>query len=238
MNATRRFAAVAVGCVALAVLGSGCGGAENPTEPTPNSSTVSISDEAVTAIDRQITAAAIDRTRAGWRTRLPKPTQVIFDPARKYFAKMQTNKGSIVIRFMSDIAPMHVTNFIYLTRLGFYDGLRFHRVITGFMAQGGDPVGDWLGAAGGPGYQFGGEFNPTVRHDAAGLLSMANAGEGTDGSQFFFTFVPTPWLNGRHTIFGKVTEGMDTLKRLEAAGSPTGATSEPLLIERVTIDVQ
>jgi cyclophilin family peptidyl-prolyl cis-trans isomerase len=130
---------------------------------------------------------------------------------------------------------MHVSNFIYLTRLGFYDGVPFHRVITGFMAQGGCPLGT---GTGNPGYGFGGEFSETVKHDTPGLLSMANAGPGTDGSQFFLTFVPTPWLDGKHTIFGKVVEGMDTLKKLEAAGSRGGATSEPLKMTKVTIEVQ
>jgi peptidyl-prolyl cis-trans isomerase B (cyclophilin B) len=196
---------------------------------------IKVSDKAISAIDAQIVKAAIDKTKDGWKTRLPKPEKVAFDPAHKYFAKMQTNKGPVVIQFLPDVAPMHVTNFIYLTRLGFYDGLKFHRVITGFMAQGGDPLGN---GAGGPGYEFGGEFSPTVRHDTPGLLSMANAGEGTDGSQFFLTFVPTPWLNDKHTIFGKVTEGLDTLKKLEAAGSQSGATSEPLSITKVTVEVK
>jgi cyclophilin family peptidyl-prolyl cis-trans isomerase len=129
---------------------------------------------------------------------------------------------------------MHVTNFIYLTRLGFYDGLAFHRVITNFMAQGGCPFGT---GTGGPGYNFDGEFSPSVKHNAGGMLSMANRGPGTDGSQFFLTFVATPWLDGKHTIFGKVVEGMDTLKKLEAAGSENGKTSEPLKIETVTIQV-
>jgi cyclophilin family peptidyl-prolyl cis-trans isomerase len=194
-----------------------------------------ISDKAISAIDAQITKAAIDKTKDGWKTRLPKPEKVTFDPAHKYFAKMLTNKGPVVIQFMPAVAPMHVTSFIYLTRLGFYDGLKFHRVITGFMAQGGDPLGN---GGGGPGYQFGSEFSPTVRHDTPGLLSMANAGQGTDGSQFFLTFVPTPWLDDKHTVFGKVTEGMDTLKKLEAAGSQSGATSEPLSIDKVTIEVK
>jgi peptidyl-prolyl cis-trans isomerase B (cyclophilin B) len=195
-----------------------------------------ISDKAISAIDAQITKAAVDKTKDGWKTRLPKPEKVAFDPAHKYFARMQTNKGPVVIQFLPDVAPMHVTSFIYLTRLGFYDGLKFHRVITGFMAQGGDPLGT---GTGGPGYQFGSEFSPTVRHDTPGLLSMANTGQPeTDGSQFFLTFVATPWLNDKHTIFGKVTEGMDTLKKLEAAGSQSGATSEPLSIEKVTIEVR
>ena len=128
---------------------------------------------------------------------------------------------------------MHVTSFAYLAGLGFYDGLAFHRVITSFMAQGGCPLGT---GTGGPGYQFGGEFKPDVKHTKGGLLSMANAGPGTDGSQFFLTFVPTPWLDGKHTIFGEVVEGLDVLKTLEAAGSSSGKTSEPLRIETLTIE--
>ncbi len=192
-------------------------------------------DVAVVAIDGQIAKAAIDKSKEGWKTRLPKPEKVVFDPAHKYFAHMQTNKGPVVIQFMPDIAPMHVTSFIYLSRLGFYDGLKFHRVISGFMAQGGDPIGN---GTGGPGYMFGSEFSPKARHDKPGLLSMANAGQGTDGSQFFLTFVPTPWLDDKHTIFGQVTEGMETLKKLEAAGSQSGATKEPLMIDKVTIEVK
>ncbi len=204
--------------------------------PGPAKAALKISDKAISAIDAQITKAAVDKTKDGWKTRLSKPEKVAFDPARKYFARMQTNKGPVVIQFLPDVAPMHVTSFIYLTRLGFYDGLKFHRVITGFMAQGGDPLGNGMG---GPGYKFGSEFSPTVRHDTPGLLSMANTGQPeTDGSQFFLTFVPTPHLNDKHTIFGKVTEGMDTLKKLEAAGSQSGTTSEPLFIEKVTIEVK
>lgn len=130
---------------------------------------------------------------------------------------------------------MHVTSFMYLARLGFYDGLSFHRVITGFMAQGGCPLGS---GTGGPGYKYEGEFAPTLKHDRGGLLSMANAGPGTDGSQFFLTFVPTPWLDGKHTIFGEVVEGKETLQALEKAGSQSGKTSEKLVMEKVTIEVK
>jgi peptidyl-prolyl cis-trans isomerase B (cyclophilin B) len=135
---------------------------------------------------------------------------------------------------MPEFAPLHVSSTIYLARLGFYDDVIFHRVIKGFMAQGGDPLGQ---GTGGPGYQYGGEFSRNARHDRPGLLSMANAGPGTDGSQFFLTFVATPWLDGKHTIYGEITEGMDTMKALEALGSRNGATSEPLGIETVTIEV-
>ncbi len=146
---------------------------------------------------------------------------------------METNKGPIRIELLPQVAPMHVTSFAYLARLGFYDGLAFHRVIKRFMAQGGCPLGT---GTGGPGYQYAGEFSPKVKHDVGGLLSMANAGPNTDGSQFFLTFVPTPWLDGKHTIFGKVVAGVDTLEKLEAAGSESGRTAEPLRIERVTVE--
>jgi cyclophilin family peptidyl-prolyl cis-trans isomerase len=194
-----------------------------------------VKDVAMQQIEDQIAKAKVDKKATGWRNNLPMPAAVPFDSSHTYYARMETNKGPILIQFLPQVAPMHVTNFIYLTKLGFYDGLSFHRVIPGFMAQGGDPNGD---GRGGPGYGFGGEFSPSVKHDTGGLLSMANAGPGTDGSQFFLTFVPTPWLDGKHTIFGRVVEGMETLKALEAAGSQSGATSEPLRMNTVTIEVK
>jgi cyclophilin family peptidyl-prolyl cis-trans isomerase len=146
------------------------------------------------------------------------------------------------IRLMPEVAPMHVSSTIYLTRLGFYDDVifhrvitGFHRVITGFMAQGGDPTGT---GTGGPGYQYDGEFDRKVKHDEPGKLSMANRGPGTDGSQFFLTFVPTPHLDGKHTIFGEVAEGMGTVKELEKRGSRSGRPSERLVIEKATISVE
>jgi len=195
----------------------------------------STKDKAVQAIDTQITAAKIDKKKPSWRTSLPMPKAVTFDPAKTYLAHMKTTKGDITIKFLPSVAPLHVTNFIYLTRMGFYDGLSFHRVITNFMAQGGCPIGNGTGS---PGYGFNGEFSPSVKHDKGGYLSMANAGPGTDGSQFFLTFVPTPWLDGKHTIFGEVIDGMPVLKALEAAGSQSGRTSEPLKMEKVTIEVK
>jgi cyclophilin family peptidyl-prolyl cis-trans isomerase len=192
-------------------------------------------DKALQAIDQQIAKANVDKSSSSWRTKLPKPEKVEFDPSKTYVALMETNKGPIKIKLMPDVAPMHVTSFIYLSRLGFFDGLSFHRVISGFMAQGGDPLGSGMG---GPGYTFDGEFSPKVKHDVPGILSQANTGQpNTDGSQFFLTFVPTPWLDGKHTIFGKVVEGMDNVKKLEAAGSQSGKTTEPLSITKVTIQV-
>ena len=192
-------------------------------------------DTAIAALDRFIAEQAIDRNQKDWKTSLPRPPQAEFDASKRYVWKIATNIGDIAIQLMPDIAPMHVSSTIYLARLGFYDGVIFHRVITGFMAQGGDPLGQGIG---GPGYDYDGEFSPSARHDRAGLLSMANAGPGTDGSQFFLTFVATPWLDGKHTIFGEVVRGMDTVQILESKGGPQGETAEPLSIEEATISVE
>ena len=192
-------------------------------------------DKSIVAIDAQIAAAKVDKAQAGWRTHLPMFKTVPFDPARTYYAQFVTNKGAVLIKLRPDVAPAHVTNLIYLARMGFYDGLKFHRVITQFMAQGGDPLGN---GTGGPGYGFAGEFGGNAKHDKPGMLSMANAGPGTDGSQFFLTFLATPWLDGKHTIYGETVEGFDVLKKLEAAGSQSGQTSEPLTLDKVTISVK
>ena len=192
-------------------------------------------DPVLEAIDAFIAEQSIDTSASGWRTSLPKPPQVNFDPARSYFWDLETSLGPVAIRLLSNAAPMHVSSTIYLTRLGFYDGLSFHRVITEFMAQGGCPLGT---GTGGPGYEYDGELDPAVKHDRPGLLSMANAGPGTDGSQFFLTFVPTPWLDGKHTIFGQAESGMETVKELERRGSQSGQPKEPLGITRASIRVE
>ncbi|MBP7050588.1 MAG: peptidylprolyl isomerase [Phycisphaerae bacterium] len=165
--------------------------------------------------------------------KLTKPQQRQFDATREYFWVLETNKGNIRIRLMPNVAPMHVTSTIFLTEQGFYNGTKFHRVIPDFMAQGGCPLGT---GTGGPGYQYAGEFNAKVKHDRPFLLSMANAGPNTDGSQFFITFAATPWLDGKHTIFGEVVEGQDTVKKLEAAGSPQGRPKEELKIIKAGIE--
>ncbi len=184
-------------------------------------------------LEQQIANARVDKTRTDWRTKLSKPAVVTFDPARRVFAIMATTKGTLGIRLYPDTAPMHVTSFAYLAGLGFFDGLAFHRVIDGFMAQGGCPVGS---GTGGPGYRMDGEFTCSVKHDRPGILSAANAGPGTDGSQFFLTFVPTPWLDGKHTIFGGVEEGLEVLQALEAVGSQGGKPKTPVGIESVRIE--
>ncbi len=135
------------------------------------------------------------------------------DPKKKYAARMETDKGTMVIELFADKTPITVNNFVFLAREGFYDGVIFHRVIDNFMAQGGDPTGS---GRGGPGYRFQDEFHPSLKHDKRGVLSMANAGPNTNGSQFFITHLPTPHLDNRHTVFGQVVEGLDVLMSIPA----------------------
>lgn len=193
-------------------------------------------DKAISQINAFIAEANINTAKEGWKlTGVPKPKQVEFTEGKQYLWHLETNKGKITIDFKEQESPMHVTSTIYLTQLGFYDGLLFHRVIPGFMVQGGDPVGVGVG---GPGYSYMGEFDSDLSHDKAGILSMANAGAGTDGSQFFITYGPTPHLDGRHTVFGEVIEGMDTLNELAKFGSRSGKTKEKLLITKAFIEVK
>ena len=139
------------------------------------------------------------------------PPSGALDTSKQYSATFKTERGEFTVSLFADRAPLTVENFVNLARAGFYDGTTFHRVIPGFMAQGGDPTGT---GTGGPGYEFGDEFHPELRHDGAGVLSMANAGPGTNGSQFFITYGATPHLNDRHSVFGKVTDGMDVVLAL------------------------
>jgi cyclophilin family peptidyl-prolyl cis-trans isomerase len=194
-----------------------------------------VTDPAVQEIDKFIAGLKIDKNDRHWKQLVPKPPKPAFDAKKTYKWRLETNHGPIVIKLRPDVAPMHVASTIYLTRLGFYDGLKFHRVIPGFMAQGGDPMG--IGA-GGPGYKYDGEFSPTAKHDKRGTLSMANAGPGTDGSQFFITFVPTAYLDGKHTVFGLVVDGDKTLAELEKRGTPDGRPTEPLEMKKATIEIE
>jgi len=127
----------------------------------------------------------------------------------------ETTQGTIVFTLKPEIAPKACENFEGLVKKGYYNGLLFHRIIKNFMIQGGDPTGTGRGGASIFGHSFEDEFKPNVVFNKAGILAMANAGKNTNGSQFFITTVPTPWLNGRHTIFGEVTEGMDVVRKLE-----------------------
>ena len=161
------------------------------------------------------------------------PPPMVIDPSKRYLATISTDKGDIVVELFADKAPKTVNNFVFLARDGYYDGVTFHRVIHGFMAQGGDPTGS---GRGGPGYKFADEFHPMLKHDQPGILSMANAGPGTNGSQFFITYGPTPHLDGRHTVFGRVIEGLDVVESIPErdpmrAGEPGVAMNTVVISE-------
>ncbi|MEX2160634.1 MAG: peptidylprolyl isomerase [Anaerolineales bacterium] len=136
------------------------------------------------------------------------PPAMEIDPKKGYTATFKTGQGEIVFKLFAAEAPKTVNNFVFLARQGYYDGTKFHRVINDFMAQGGDPTAT---GSGGPGYKFEDEFHPSLRHDKRGILSMANAGPNTNGSQFFVTHRPTPHLDNKHTVFGQLTQGEDVL---------------------------
>jgi peptidyl-prolyl cis-trans isomerase B (cyclophilin B) len=131
--------------------------------------------------------------------------------AEKLTADIETSKGLIEVELTADKTPITVANFVNLAQKGFYNGVVFHRVIPDFMVQGGDPTGTGMG---GPGYRFQDEIDPSLKHDRPGILSMANAGPGTNGSQFFITHVPTPWLDGKHSVFGAVIKGQDVVNAI------------------------
>ena len=211
-------------------------GAAKTETNAPKDDATTVNDRAIVALDAFIEKQKVDKQAAEWRTRLSEPPLQTFDAQSDYFWHVETSVGLLKIRLLADTAPMHVTCGIYLARLGYYDGLKFHRIITRFMAQGGCPLGT---GRGGPGYTIEGEFKGGRKHDKPGLLSTANTGRPkTDGSQFFLTFVETPHLDGKHTIWGEVVEGMETLKELEARGNAQGnATPNSPTIVRTWVSV-
>ena len=164
-------------------------------------------------------------------------------------AHFTTSEGAFTVRLFDQEAPNTVANFVGLAEgtkewtdpksgkkaaRPFYDGLNFHRIIDNFMIQGGCPLGT---GTGGPGYKFGDEFSPKARHDRAGILSMANAGPGTNGSQFFITLAPTPWLDNKHSVFGEVVDGMDVVSKIgkTATSKPSDRPLKPIVVESVEI---
>ena len=160
------------------------------------------------------------------------PPEMALDPNADYYANVTTERGVIRVRLFAEEAPETVNNFVFLARDGYFDGTTFHRVIEGFMAQGGDPTGT---GTGGPGYTIPDEFHPDLRHDKPGILSMANAGPNTGGSQFFITHVATPWLDDRHAVFGEVVEGMDVVNAIRER-DPQRDREPGDRIERVEIE--
>lgn len=179
----------------------------------------------------------VDHTGGDWRLSLPHFPDIAFGRGEEYLWRLDTSEGAITLRLFSDTAPKHVANILYLTELGFFDGLLFHRVVSGFMAQGGCPKRD---GSGNPGYLFEREPNTTHKHDKAGVLSMANTGIAkSEGSQFFITFRATPDLDDKHTVFGEVVDGMDVLKKLDAQGTPDpGKPKIPITIKTARASVR
>ena len=140
-----------------------------------------------------------------------KYPDMVIDVTKTYKATLETSRGNIECELFTADAPKTINNFVFLAKDGFYDNIKFHRVIADFMVQGGDPTGT---GSGGPGYRFDDECKPHLKH-TPGTLSMANAGPGTNGSQFFITHVATDWLNGKHTVFGRVTKGKDIVDSIK-----------------------
>jgi cyclophilin family peptidyl-prolyl cis-trans isomerase len=160
-----------------------------------------------------------------------KPPNMEIDPQKSYSAILSTDKGEIALKLFTDKTPITVNNFVFLSRQGFYDGTIFHRVISDFMAQGGDPTGTGMG---GPGYHFEDEFNSNLRHDKPGVLSMANSGPNSNGSQFFITHLATAWLDNKHSVFGQVTAGMQVLLSIPPR-DPNKSNSSAVKLLSVTI---
>ena len=164
-------------------------------------------------------------------TEFSGPSEVL-EAGTEYRAVVETDRGTLVIDLEQDRTPKTVNNFVFLALHKYFDGIVFHRVLEDFMAQTGDPTGT---GRGGPGYRFADEFHRDLTHDGPGVLSMANAGPGTNGSQFFITFTATPWLDGKHAVFGRVIEGLDVLDAITRIdpGRPGGA--KPDAMRSVTI---
>jgi peptidylprolyl isomerase len=213
-------------------------------EPAPVASaapTVEPSDAPTGAEQPVACDADAPKTAGEAKDTYPEPPAVkdTIDPTGTYTATVETSCGTVVIELDAETAPQTVANFVFLAEEGFYDGLTFHRILPGFVIQGGDPLGD---GTGGPGYQFEDETDPKVVFDTPGQLAMANSGPGTNGSQFFITLggdEAAGHLNGLHTIFGQVTEGMDVVEQIagvDLTDPAAGTPAETVYIESVTID--
>ncbi len=212
---------VAVLCVA-ALIFSGC------TKQAAPQSDIKLSNSKVTLTEGTPQQQKTTLPQKGKQSMLVKQL-ADFTPIQGTEVTLNTNKGAIVLTLFRDKAPLTTLNFLTLAKSGFYDGIVFHRVIADFMAQVGDPKtkdatlkAEW--GTGGPGYVIPDEFDPSLVHDSEGVLSMANAGPGTGGSQFFITYAATPWLNGKHAVFGKVTSGMDVLKSITVGDTITSVS--------------
>jgi cyclophilin family peptidyl-prolyl cis-trans isomerase len=188
--------------------------------------------EILSFIEQKIAAGEIDKDKGNWKSKLPKFPKAAFAEDGHYEWVLETSEGTLISELDHKTAPNHVLNVLYLSSVGFYDGLNFHRIIPGFMAQGGCPIGRGTGS---PGYQVDLEVDRAVKHIGPGVLSMARSSNpNSAGSQFFITFGSTPSLDNQYSVFGKVTEGQDVLKKLEAAGNPRSNGVPPK--KNITID--
>jgi cyclophilin family peptidyl-prolyl cis-trans isomerase len=184
-------------------------------------------------LDKSALSAVIKLTLLQEKQYTDCPPMVI-DPEKQYFATLQTKKGDIVLELLAEQAPLAVNNFVFLAQNGWYDGVTFHRVLPGFVAQAGDPTGTGYG---GPGYAFKNEISPDLNFDVAGLVAMANAGADSNGSQFFITYGPAAQLNGGYTIFGRVISGMDVAESLTPR-DPSQAGDLPAGDEIISITIE
>jgi len=228
---TLRRVATLVALIAIASFGAagslGCAGKQKAAPAVAYEG-----PDPIATIDAFIADRDIDFSDPTWKSHVPRPPSVPFPPGVKYYWVLTTNVGTMKIELLPQYAPRHVASTIYLTRLGFYDGTDFHRIIPKFMAQGGDPEGT---GGGGPGFRYSGEFHKKAKHDERGVVSMANSGPRTDGSQFFILFAEAPHLDDKHTVFGQVVEGLGTLRSLEAVGTESGKPRRKIVIEKAEI---
>jgi peptidyl-prolyl cis-trans isomerase B (cyclophilin B) len=211
-----------------------CGGGDDSNDAPPSTPATRAPAAVGTSVPGGTSGAAVSCTPAGsgiasiprdMQRNFPAAPQRIIDPAKTYAVTMNTTKGVINLELDARNAPNTVNNFVFLSCHGFYDGLTFHRVVKTpqpFVIQGGDPAGN---GSGGPGYRFADEFSPNARHQT-GVVSMANAGPGTNGSQFFITLAPTPHLDNLHSVFGRVTSGMDVVNAIAVGDRITGVSIE------------
>jgi cyclophilin family peptidyl-prolyl cis-trans isomerase len=190
-------------------------------------------DQVDAYIAHQRETGAIDTTQPNWKRSLATFPAVQYRPESTLRAHIQTDRGDILLRLRPDAAPRHVANFVYLCRLGFYDGVPFQFITPGRRIQWGCPIGD---GRGGPGYRFAGEDQTALLHDRSGRLSTANAGKNTDGCIFFITLRSMPWMDGKHTVFGEILAGQDVADAVGATGSKLGVPRERTLIQSVTIE--
>jgi cyclophilin family peptidyl-prolyl cis-trans isomerase len=216
-----------VGLLAITFLGRDETRPAAGDSPTPGPTTSTPAEPAAIACGAEEPRAA-DADRPDYK----EPPDMQIDPKKDYSATIKTSCGTIELELFAEQTPITVNNFVTLARDGFYDGLTFHRVVRGFMNQTGDPKGD---GTGGPGYEFEDEIVDELTFTEPGLLAMANAGPGTNGSQFFITVAPAEHLNGLHTIFGRVSKGMDVVETINNLGGQEGPPAETVYMERVTV---